>query len=62
MWEDAEEKELQERLDDMERKAEVSLKRMARRKVGGEEGNKVAEKTWVTDEIRDGIKKKERVK
>lgn len=45
----------------MEKNTEVSLKRTARRKVGGE-GNKVSEKTWMTDEIRDGIKKRKELK
>ena len=58
MWEDGEEKDLQERLDDMGKKAEISLKRTARRKVGGEEDNKVAEKVWMNDEIRGEIEKR----
>ena len=57
MWATTE-KNLQDRLDDMTTKAETDLKRTKKRKIGGDEENKIAEKIWMTENIRIEIKKR----
>ena len=57
-WENTENKNMQERLKDIEEIAEKNLKRVARRKIGGEKKFRIADKIWMNDEIRNEMKLK----